>query len=267
MAKIPKNLQSDKLSQYLSGMGLQLLFQGKVRNTWCLDDGCLLVVATDRISIFDFVLNALVPKKGEVLTALTHFWLTKILHDSIHHLVKSVSNHAFNDAYDLRNDFLSTLPIERCLVVENMAGKIYPFEMIFRHHIGGSVFKSYQKTGFAGGQKLPPNLPKWAKLDKPIFTPSTKEDVGHDVNVDAAFFISKMTEEGMEAEAYQSVYLLEQAYATAYAYAEARGILILDTKFEVAGGPKIVDETLTPDSSRFVSKADWAEAMEEGRDP
>lgn len=266
MAQIPKQLKSDKLSSYLSGTGLQRVSQGKVRDTWGLSDS-LLTVATDRISIFDFVLNALIPKKGEVLTALTHFWLTKVLYEFNHHLVESVTHPEFNDAWDLREDFLHNLPLERCLAVEDMTGKLYPFEMIFRHHIGGSIFKSYQKTGIVGGQQLPPNLPKWSKLDRPIFTPSTKEDVGHDVNVDADYFYSEMAKKSLGVAARQSVYMLELAYATAYAYAQTKGILILDTKFEVASGPKIVDEVLTPDSSRFVLKEDWEKAMAEGREP
>ncbi len=267
MAQIPKQLKNDKLSSYLSGTGLKRVSQGKVRDTWRLDNDSLLVVATDRISIFDFVLNALVPKKGETLTALTHFWLTKILYEFSHHLVESGTHPGFNDAWDLREDFLHALPLERCLVIEDMKGKLYPFEMIFRHHIGGSIFKSYQKTGLAGGQQLPANLPKWSKLEWPIFTPSTKEEVGHDINVDADYFYSEMSKKGLGVEARQSVYMLEQAYAIAYAYAQTKSILILDTKFEVAGGPKIVDEVLTPDSSRFVLKEDWEKAMAGGRDP
>jgi len=266
MAKIPKNLQNDKFSKYLSQEDLIQVSQGKVRNTWHLEDGQLLVVATDRISIFDFVLNALIPKKGEVLTALTHFWLTKVLSRFDHHLVPSQINPAFNAAYDLREFAFDGLEIERCLVVKNMVGKLYPFEMIYRHHIGGSVYKSYLKTGMAGGQQLPPDLPKWSKLDKPIFTPSTKEDVGHDVNIDADYFFTEMAKKGLESEARSVVAVLSDAYAWAYTYAKSKGILILDTKFEVAG-LKIVDEILTPDSSRFTLEEDWEKAMKEGRDP
>lgn len=147
-----------------------------------------------------------------------------------------------------------------------MTGKMYAFEMIYRHHIGGSVFKKYQKTGIAGGHQLPFGLPKWSKLDSPIFTPSTKEDVGHDVNVDADYFFAEMEKAGLWAEAFETVNMLAKAYAMAYEYAEERGILILDTKFEVAGGI-IADEILTPDSSRFALKTDWEQALAEGRDP
>lgn len=266
MAKIPINLQTDELTKYLSEQGFELLHQGKVRNTWRINAEQLLVIATDRISIFDFVLNALIPKKGEVLTALTHFWLTTVLKNFEHHLLESEIDQTLNRAYDLKKK-LPGLPLERSLIVKNMTDKIWPFEMIYRHHIGGSVFKKYQKTGMAGGHQLPPNLPKWSKLDKPIFTPSTKEDIGHDINVDADYFYTEM-----QKMAHKNNTLLEvvknlaDAYTIAYNYAEERGILILDTKFETAD-LTIIDEILTPDSSRFGLKKDWGKAMTEGRDP
>jgi phosphoribosylaminoimidazole-succinocarboxamide synthase len=268
MAKIPVNFQKDSLSEYLQKNGLKRISQGKVRDTYYLDEDRLLVVASDRISVFDFVLNALIPKKGEVLTALTHFWLTKILLFE-NHLIPSKGNEmgfTENAAADLKENGLSELPLERCLVVKNLTGKMYPFEMIYRHHIGGSVFKSYQKTGSAGGHQLPLGLPKWSKLDSPIFTPSTKEDVGHDVNVDANYFFTEMEKAGHGSEALKTVNMLSEVYAMAYKYAEKKGILILDTKFEVAG-EIIADEILTPDSSRFALKTDWKQALAEGRDP
>ena len=273
MAKIPSNWQTDPLTEYLLDNGLKRISQGKVRDTYYLDDERLLVVTTNRISVFDFVLNASVPGKGEVLTALTHFWLTKILAKFENHLVSAKSKPSDcpidpypNAAYDLKEDYLAELPLERCLVVRNLSGKMYPFEMIYRHHIGGSVYKSYEKTGLAGGHILPLGLPKWSKLDQPIFTPSTKEDVGHDMNIDANYFFTEMTGNGLEEEAHEVVDILAEAYNTAYKYAEKRGILILDTKFEVAG-KIIADEVLTPDSSRFGLKEDCEQALSEGCDP
>jgi len=173
MAKIPVNFQNDSLSEYLQENGLKRISQGKVRDTYYLDEDRLLVVASDRISVFDFVLNASIPKKGEVLTALTHFWLTKILPFENHLISSRWKKDGFteNAAADLKEDGLFRLPLERCLVVRNLTGKMYPFEMIYRHHIGGSVFKQYQKTGIAGGHQLPLGLPKWSKLNTPIFTP------------------------------------------------------------------------------------------------
>jgi phosphoribosylaminoimidazole-succinocarboxamide synthase len=169
MAQIPNVLLQDSWSEDLKQSGLNLLSQGKVRDTWRLSNDYLLVIATDRISIFDFVLNALIPKKGEVLTALTHFWLTQVLTNCEHHLAHSVEYDDFNVAADLKHDTyagleLPNLPAERCLVVKDLTKFMYNFEMIFRHHIGGSVYEKYLETGTAGGQALPPNLPKWSKL-------------------------------------------------------------------------------------------------------
>lgn len=206
-----------------------------------------------------------IPKKGEVLTALTHFWLTEALENINHHLWSSDITPNLNWAHDLKKH-IPDLPLERSLVVKDMSKFVWPFEMIYRHHIGGSVFKKYQETGTAGGHKLPPGLAKWSKLEKPIFTPSTKEEIGNDINVDANFFHDEMSKKGKSAEALQIVEDLTEIYAQAYSYAEKKGILILDTKIEVAG-LMIIDEILTPDSSRFGLKEDWEKAMTEGRDP
>jgi len=266
MAQVPDQLKEDILSQYLKSHGYCRVNQGKVRDTYFLNRKELLVVATDRISIFDFVLNATVPQKGEVLTALTHFWMMNELGEFNNHLITSKYFVTHNSAFDLKEEKLPELPIERCLIVQNMKDDLYPFEMIFRHHIGGSVFKQYQKTGMAGGQKLPPDLPKWSKLIEPIFTPSTKEEVGHDINIDSDYFFKSMNEKGLRNESIQVVEMIKTLYKKAYAFAEEKGILIIDTKLEVAG-LTIVDEILTPDSSRFVLKEDWVKAKEEGRDP
>lgn len=268
MTKVPENLKDSKLSQYLIANGYSRIHQGKVRDTYAIPGNSkkLLVVATDRISIFDFVLNASVPQKGEVLTALTHFWMMNELSEFENHLVVSEYSDFFNAAFDLREELMPELEVGRCLIVKNMKDKLYPFEMIFHHHIGGSVFKKYQETGIAGGHELPKGLPKWSKLETPIFTPSTKEEVGHDINIDANYFLEKMNEQGFEEEARGVVETITKIYKKAYAFAEEKGILIIDTKLEVAG-PTIVDEILTPDSSRFTLKKDWEKAMKEGRDP
>ena len=268
MAHIPEHLKNAGLPEFLFTESIQRVSSGKVRDTFLYMVGALLMFASNRISIFDFVLSSLVNKKGEVLTALTHFWicwLSENVPGFKHHLICSASTPKFNAAYDIRNDEYIDLPVERCLLVKDLTEKLYPFEMIFRHHIGGSVFKKYQETSVVGGQILPAGLPKWAKLSKPLFTPSTKEAVGHDINVDAQYFYQEMEKKGLGEEAFQAVNMLSNAYSKAYAYAEERGILILDTKFEVAG-PRLVDEILTPDSSRFTLKEDWEKTMVSGGD-
>lgn len=265
MTKLPKGCNY-YWHHLLTEIGLTCISRGKVRDTYRLNDQELLVIASDRISIFDFVLKNSIPKKGEVLTALTHFWLTKVLSEFQHHLV------AGNTALNLKQKH-GFLPLERCLVVKDFSNCLFPFEMIYRHHIGGSVYASYEETGIAAGLHLPKNLPKWSKLAEPIFTPSTKEEVGHDINVDGAYFLAEMGKKHLGYEAQKAIDELRRAYQIAYAYAEKKGILILDTKFEVASLPAfspqpfIVDEILTPDSSRFALKVDWAKAMREKRDP
>lgn len=271
MSKVPKKLQKDDYSEILNSLGLTKVHQGKVRDTWSLksitDKDALLFLASDRVSIFDFVLNALVPKKGEVLTGLTHFWLTLVMPEFTNHLIPSDFDSDENYINDLANEYGELNDIlSRGLIVENLQGKMWDFEMIFRHHIGGSVFKKYQETGQAGGQQLPIGLPQWSKLEEPIFTPSTKEEIGHDINVDAAYFFKVMEERGIYDEAQLVVTQLADAYKKAYKYAAEKGVLILDTKFEVAG-LTLADEILTPDSSRFVKEDDWQEAMKKGQNP
>jgi phosphoribosylaminoimidazole-succinocarboxamide synthase len=178
----------------------------------------------------------------------------------------SVIDEDYNYIIDLCQEFSLDIPAERCLVVKNLKGKMYDFELIFRRHIGGSVFKAYQETGKAGGYDLPSGLPQWSKLDRAVFTPSTKEELDHDINVDAEYFFKKMKEAGQYDEAVSVVDMLEEAYCQAYDYAKQCGLLILDTKFEVAGDV-IGDEIITPDSSRFTKESDWFKTMAAGKSP
>ncbi|MCK5416055.1 phosphoribosylaminoimidazolesuccinocarboxamide synthase [Candidatus Parcubacteria bacterium] len=258
-ANIPAIVTESKESNILLKCGLGRIHQGKVRDTYSLSGGNLLMCATDRLSIFDFVLPDLVPQKGEYLTALTYFWFTEILSEYENHLVAygdDVLPYIFPGEKDEK--LASMIPVKRCMVVKNL--NILPFELIYRQHIGGSVYKEYLKTGMAGGHKITPNLPQWSKLNKPIFTPSTKEDSGHDINVTAKIF-NNLIVDGEKIS-----FHFAQVYAKAYAYAEKRGILILDTKME-SDNMILADEVLTPDSSRFVDEKDWRQAMVSGGAP
>jgi len=259
MATIPDGVAESETSRVLARAGLKRIHQGKIRDTWSLDSENVLrlVVATDRMSIFDFVLPVLVPQKGEVLTALTQFWLSGPLKEFTHHLVGAVKNPSVNMVHDLKA-LIPDLPLARCLVVRTV--EIPPFEMIFRHHLGGSVWKAYRETGVVAGQRLPPGLQKWAFLPDPLFTPSTKAQEGHDVNITVDQYLEAMGERGSRA-----IRMFMDAYVRAYQYAKERGILILDTKFE--GLDVIADEVLTPDSSRFTTVEDFETTIREGRDP
>ncbi|MEN9327680.1 MAG: Phosphoribosylaminoimidazole-succinocarboxamide synthase [Candidatus Parcubacteria bacterium] len=270
MAQLPDSvrelqLDGEPASEYLGRRGFKLIHQGKVRDTYVNVNhpDRLLVIATDRISIFDFVLPTLIRGKGEVLTALSHFWLTVILSQWPNHLIPSVLAPRFNAAYDLAEDFNfrgSEFPLTRSLVVKRQ--NMQPFELIFRRHLGGSVWNTYQNTGAIGGHTLPAGLARWARLDQPLFTPSTKEEVGHDLNITADQYLAAMGSEGQAAH-----HALLHAYNKAYDYAYERGILILDTKFEVGSPFVFADEVLTPDSSRFTTVEEYAKAIAGGHDP
>jgi phosphoribosylaminoimidazole-succinocarboxamide synthase len=264
MAQIPENV---KKAAIINSLWPFLIYQGKVRDTYDVGrifPDTLLMLASNRISIFDFVLNAIVPMKGEVLTALTHFWLTKVLSAFPHHLVESKKYQGRNLAFEMKHDStgalaaLCDIPLERTLAIKR--AQVMAFEMVYRHHLGGSVWKEYQKCGTAAGEPMPSGLKKWAKLDKPAFTPTTKSPDGHDEAVTVKEFIERTGFAGISA-----MEVLSNVYRIAYSYAESKNILILDTKFE--WGDMVVDEVLTPDSSRFVDKADWQEAITAGRDP
>lgn len=232
------------------------IHRGKVRDTYELSPDLLLFLATDRLSIFDFILPALVPRKGEVLTALTHFWLTKVFPDIPNHLAKC-------DEATVKEFFNSKGVPRNALLIRRLS--MVPYELIFRHHIGGSVYEEYQKTGLAAGQKIVAGLPKWSALDRPICTPSTKAEDGHDINIDLSECLA-----GMGPYSDKGIQMLSDVYKRAYDYAKKLGVLILDTKFELGlekGNFILADEILTPDSSRFTTSADFKLAMENGRDP
>lgn len=269
MPHIPPSVAESKESRALAKAGLKRIHQGKVRDSYEIPDhpDWMLVVATDRISIFDFVLSATVPQKGEVLTALTHFWLTEALKGVPNHLIPSKGNPRLNAVHDLAS-ISRDIPLRRSLVVRKIDTMI-PYELIFRHCIGGSIYPKYAETGMAHDQRanswwdlgIPPNLPKWSLLERPLFTPSTKAQNGHDLNVSPASFYAAT---GVPGRVH--VDMCMNAFIRAHAFAKKKGILILDTKFE-AGGSMLADEVLTPDSSRFVKVDDYDSAMAKAKDP
>ena len=263
MGKLPESRKKDIIPS-LAG---HLLHQGKVRNTYChpFDGSLLIQQATNGISAFDFVFDAEIPRKGEVLTALTDFARRTYLDGIPHHFVESEKYAGRNAILDLEKLF-PDIPLGMTFVVKKAA--VLPYELIFRHHIGGSVWKEYSAQGTAGGNTLPEGLKKWQALERPIFTPSTKEESGHDMNISAGRFFEETGVEGAPASS-----LVFEAYARAYEYCRSRGILILDTKGEVgrplnkSGDWMIIDEILTPDSSRYVLVDDLERALAAGKEP
>jgi phosphoribosylaminoimidazole-succinocarboxamide synthase len=223
--------------------GLTLHSRGKVRDIYDLGDK-LLLVASDRISAFDVILPTPIPEKGKILTQLSEFWFGKIADIVPNHLITT----NIGQFPAVCRPHRSVLEGRSMLVKKSMPA---PVECIVRGYITGSGWKDYQKTGAVCGITLPPGLVEAARLDKPIFTPSTKAAVGdHDINISFDVMIDKVGK--IKAEKMRDATIA--IYQRARALAETKGIIIADTKFEFGmEGDDIllIDEVLTPDSSRF----------------
>jgi len=222
---------------------LPLLGRGKVRDMYAVGDDKLLIVATDRISAFDVILDDPIPGKGRVLTALTEFWLRRLGH--------VLPNHATGIAPEdvVQPDERSQVA-GRAMVVKRLQPILV--EAVARGYLIGSGWKDYQATGAVCGISLPPGLEQAGKLPQPIFTPAAKAEFGtHDENVDFDHVVAAVGRD--TAERIREVTL--QLYAEAARYALTKGIIIADTKFEFGldaeGRLHLMDEVLTPDSSRF----------------
>lgn len=237
---------------------LKLFSRGKVRDTYDLGEGKLLIVASDGISIFDFVLNALVPQKGQVLTAMSHLWL-QLLEK---HGIKTHFLTAGSAVDDYLPDSLRGNPefLSRAMMVKKLG--IHPIEFIARDFLAGSGLAAYRETGSVCGHQLPPGLEDGDELSRILDTPTTKSAHGHDEHVDAAEIRRKYPEEN---------YLLLAAFQVISTEARKKGIVFADTKLEFgmddAGAICVADEVGTPDSSRWWSLRDWQESRkpQEGR--
>jgi phosphoribosylaminoimidazole-succinocarboxamide synthase len=223
---------------------LPLLGRGKVRDIYALGDKRMLIVTTDRLSAFDVIMNEPIPDKGRVLTAMANFWFARLAHIVPNHLTavdpESVVSGA-NEKAQVRG---------RAIVVKKLTP--LPVEAVVRGYLIGSGWKDYQATGAVCGINLPAGLQQAEQLPQPIFTPATKAEKGeHDENISYA----RMSEIVGEKIASKVRELSLQLYTEAAEYAETRGIIIADTKFEfgldAAGELVLIDEILTADSSRF----------------
>ena len=229
---------------------LTLFRRGKVRDVYAVGPDRLLIVATDRISAFDVVLPNAIPEKGRVLTAVTLFWL-----DLIREIVPSHLISADPGEYPERLRRHAAELAGRSMLVRRT--EVVPFECVVRGYLSGSGWKDYQKSGTVGGIPLPPGLLESGRLVEPIFTPATKEETGHDINVSEAEMAEAV---GTELTTRLRKFSLA-IYRKAADYAATRGIIIADTKFEfgrIGGEIILVDEVLTPDSSRFWPAAQYA---------
>lgn len=232
--------------------GLSLVRRGKVRDVYAVDEDHLLIVATDRISAFDCILPTAISRKGEVLTALSQFWFNRLDHIVANHLVTA-------NAEEMPPSVPKEAIRGRSMLVRK--ADVFPIECVVRGYLVGSGWKDYLRTGEVCGHRLPENLQESAELVEPIFTPSTKAEEGHDENISEA-----KTAEILGNETFERLRALSlELYNEARNYARSRGIIIADTKFEFGrdknGEIMLVDEVLTPDSSRF-----WpAESYQPGR--
>jgi phosphoribosylaminoimidazole-succinocarboxamide synthase len=222
---------------------LPLLHRGKVRDLYAVDANHLLIVQTDRLSAFDVILPDPIPGKGEVLTRVSNFWFDKLQHVIPNHL-SGITPESVVKA-DEQNQVQG-----RAFVTKKL--KPLPIEAIVRGYLVGSGWKDYQKTGAVCGIKLPAGLREAEKLPQPLFTPSTKAAVGeHDENISFAQAVELLG----EARANEVKNATLALYTEAANYALTKGIIIADTKFEFgtdeAGKMYLIDEALTPDSSRF----------------
>jgi phosphoribosylaminoimidazole-succinocarboxamide synthase len=228
--------------------------RGKVRDVYDLGDA-LLIVATDRISAFDVIMPNGIPDKGKILTALSLFWFEKFGGRFEHHLIASDVS-----AYPPRVREFAPHIAGRSMLVKK--AQVVPIECVARGYLAGSGWKEYQQTQSVCGVRLPPGLRQCDNLPQPIFTPATKEESGHDINIS---FEEAARRVGAETAGVLRDRTLS-LYSQAADYAAQRGVIIADTKFEFGRLPDeqliLIDEILTPDSSRF-----WpADQYQPGRD-
>ncbi len=238
----------------MSEIALRPDSQGKVRDLYDLGDE-LLIVASDRISAFDYILEDEIPYKGEVLTRISLFWFDLLAASGIENHLISADVKDLPEQFKPYADYLAG----RFMLVKK--AKMYPAECIVRGYLAGSGLKEYNTSGTVCGIELPCGLVNSSKLPQPIYTPSTKAEIGdHDENVSFERTCEIMGEQAASALRDASL----KVYSTAADYAASKGIIIADTKFEfgdIDGKLTLADEVLTPDSSRF-----WrAEDYEPGR--
>ncbi|HUY65082.1 MAG TPA: phosphoribosylaminoimidazolesuccinocarboxamide synthase [Acidimicrobiales bacterium] len=229
-------------------MSLTLVHSGKVRELYAVGDDQLLMVASDRISAFDVILAEPITDKGRVLTAMTVHWLDALADLAPSHLVSADPAAMPPEAADIEGLAGRAMLVRRA--------EMLPIECIVRGYLAGSGFKEYEQLGTLHGMSLPAGLRHADRLPEPLFTPSTKAAEGHDENISFDEAVGLVGKEVATA----ARDLCVEAYRRAHAAAEAHGIIVADTKFELGfidGHLALCDEVLTPDSSRFWPADEW----------
>lgn len=233
-----------------------LLHRGKVRDTYDIGDGLLLMVATDRISAFDVILPSPIPGKGVILTQMSTFWFDLLKDVSSNHMVGVVSDtEAIREVP--RTGALAELPdgYERRSTVIKRAERI-EMECVVRNYLAGTAWVEYKKSGTMNGLPLPDGMQESDRFPEPMFTPSTKAEHGHDLALSRA-----EGENLVGTDLYRTLEAKSiEVFAAAHSHAEGKGMILADTKFEfgfIDGELSLIDEVLTPDSSRFWDVNDW----------
>jgi phosphoribosylaminoimidazole-succinocarboxamide synthase len=232
--------------------GLKKIHTGKVRDIYEIDPHSMLIVTTDRISAFDVVLPDPIPDKGRVLNSISNFWFERTRHIVPNHLTGRSIAEVVSDPDE------RTVLADRAVIVKRL--KTVPLEAVVRGYVIGSGWKDYQKTGAISGIKLPSGLKQAAKLPQTLFTPSTKAAIGEHDETISFEVAARLVGDELAARVRDTAISL---YEFASRHARERGIIIADTKFEFAqdadGKLVLIDEVLTPDSSRFWPADTWRE--------
>lgn len=222
--------------------------RGKVRDVYDLGDR-LVIVTTDRISAFDWVLGEGIPDKGKILNQMTLFWMNLL----------KVENHLLStDPNEMGSAFSGLAPMLRGRAILVKKTEVVPIECVVRGWLAGSGWKEYQSSGTVCGIKLPSGLKQSSKLPEPLFTPATKAETGHDENISFSQMVERVGAETANTLRHRSI----DVYSRAAAFAHEKGIILADTKFEwgklKSGEIILIDEVLTPDSSRFWDEKSYA---------
>ena len=233
----------------------RFLKKGKVRDIYEVGEQHLLIVATDRLSAFDVVLKQPIPDKGRILTKISNFWFKRTNAIIPNHISKIKPESLFS-SHSLFNKIK-----EQIVIVD----KLQPikFEAVVRGYLAGTAWSDYLSTGSVSGVKLRKSLNKYDRLDKPIFTPSTKAMIGsHDENIGYHEMVETLGQQVSQEIKRKSIALYQEAFK----YSASRGIILADTKFEfgfdLKGNLILIDEVFTPDSSRFWNKATYGKSLE-----
>ena len=236
-----------------SDLPLPKIGRGKVRDIYAVDDDRLLLVATDRISAFDVVMAETIPMKGAVLTQISAFWFNELEGVVPHHMLAADTDEIIRQVpalKDHRADILGRAMLCRRTTV-------FPIECVIRGYLSGSAWKEYVAQGTLAGETLPAGLVESVKLEPAIFSPATKAEAGHDENIT----IARMREAVGDETAYTLESMTRAIYTLGEELAREQGIIIADTKFEFGkdsdGRIILIDEVMTPDSSRFWAVDDY----------